>query len=223
MNPPPLHPRFITFEGGEGAGKSTQAKWLAAAFAAAGINSITTREPGGSEGGEAIRNLVVSGSVDRWSDTTESLLFMTARYDHVERLIKPALAEGAWVLCDRFYDSTYVYQGMVKGVSTQWLDTLYAHLFGSFAPDCTLLLDLPAEVGLHRATARGNDAESRFERMGLDFHTSLRDAFLTRHQSDPDRVLKIDASQPPQAVHQAIIAVLNARFGLALKPAPAPL
>lgn len=216
-----MQPRFITFEGGEGAGKSTQVKRLAAAFKAAGITAVTTREPGGSEGGEAIRNLVVSGSVDRWNDTTEALLFMTARYDHVERLIKPAMAEGTWVLCDRFYDSTYVYQGMVKGVGTQWLDTLYAHLFGNFGPDVTLLLDLPAEVGLKRATVRGNDAESRFERMGLAFHTRLREAFLGRHQADPQRVLKIDASQSPDEVHEAIIAVLNARFNLALKPAAA--
>lgn len=214
-----MQPRFITFEGGEGAGKSTQVKRLAAAFKAAGIDAVTTREPGGSEGGEAIRNLVVSGSVDRWDSATESLLFMTARYDHVEKLIKPALAENKWVLCDRFYDSTYVYQGMVKGVDTQWLDKLYAHLFDSFAPDVTLLLDLPAEVGLKRATVRGNDAESRFERMGLEFHTRLRDAFLGRHQSEPTRVLKIDAAQSPDEVHDQIIAVLNARFHLALKPA----
>lgn len=216
-----MKPRFITFEGGEGAGKSTQVKLLAAAFKAAGIDCITTREPGGSEGGEAIRDLVVSGSVDRWNDTTEALLFMTARYDHIERLIKPALAASQWVLCDRFYDSTYVYQGMTKGVDTQWLDTLYSHLFGNFVPDATLLLDLPAEVGLSRATARGNDAESRFERMGLEFHQRLRAAFLTRHQSAPERVIKIDASEPPHAVHEAIIAVLNTRFGLALKAASA--
>lgn len=216
-----MQPRFITFEGGEGAGKSTQVKRLASSFAAAGIASVTTREPGGSEGGEAIRNLVVSGSADRWNDTTEALLFMTARYDHVERLIKPAMANGAWVLCDRFYDSTYVYQGMVKGVGTEWLDGLYAHLFGNFSPDVTLLLDLPAEAGLRRATARGNDAESRFERMGLEFHTKLREAFLSRHAAEPNRVLKIDASQSPDAVHAQIIAVLNARFNLALKPAAA--
>lgn len=211
-----MQPRFITFEGGEGAGKSTQVKRLAASFEAAGIASVTTREPGGSEGGEAIRNLVVSGSVDRWNDTTEALLFMTARYDHVERLIKPAIHEGKWVLCDRFYDSTYVYQGKVKGVDTQWLDNLYAHLFADFEPDATLLLDLPAEVGLKRATARGNEAESRFERMGLEFHNKLREAFLARYENDKERVLLIDASQPPDAVHQQIITVLNQRFDLAL-------
>lgn len=212
-----MQPRFITFEGGEGAGKSTQVKRLAAAFKAAGIDSITTREPGGSEGGEAIRNLVVSGSADRWDATTESLLFMTARYDHIERLIKPALAKNQWVLCDRFYDSTYVYQGMVKGVDTKWLDQLYTHLFGSFTPDCTLLLDLPADVGLSRATTRGNEAESRFESMGLAFHSKLREAFLARHQAEPTRVLKVDASQSPDAVQAQIVSILNQRFNLALK------
>lgn len=211
-------PRFITIEGGEGAGKSTQLKWLAQSFAAAGLGVRTTREPGGSTGGEAIRGLVVSGAVDAWDATTEALLFMTARYDHVQTHIKPALAAGSWVLCDRFYDSTYVYQGVVKGVGTAWLDQLYAQLFGNFAPDCTLLLDLPAETGLARATARGNEAESRFERMGVAFHTRLREAFLARAAVHPQRFLTVDASAAPEAVHASIIAVLNRRFGLALQP-----
>lgn len=209
--------RFITLEGGEGAGKSTQVKLLAQAFAQAGLAARTTREPGGSEGGEAIRNLVVTGAADRWDATTESLLFMTARYDHVERLIKPALAAGQWVLCDRFYDSTYVYQGIAKNVGTEWLDQLYRHLYGNFTPDLTFLLDLDPKVGLGRATARGNDAESRFESMGLAYHTTLRNAFLDRATAEPARFAKVDASQSPQAVHEAMIAVLNQRFGLALK------
>jgi dTMP kinase len=211
-------PRFITLEGGEGAGKSTQLKLLAASFTAASIAVKTTREPGGSEGAEAIRNLVVSGGVDRWNDTTEALLFMTARYDHVQKLIKPALAAGEWVISDRFYDSTYVYQGMVKGVGGPWLDTLYAHLFGNFMPDATLLLDLPAETGLKRASARGNEAESRFERMGLEFHTRLREAFLARATSQAARIITIDATQTPEFVHQSIVDVLNKRFNLGLKP-----
>lgn len=208
---------FITLEGGEGAGKSTQLKWLGAAFAAAGLSHDVTREPGGSPGGEAIRELVVTGAADRWHDTTEALLFMTARYDHIERRIRPALAEGKWVICDRFYDSTYVYQGIAKGVGTEWLDGLYRHLYGNFAPDLTLLLDLDPQVGLARATARGNDAESRFERMGLAYHTKLREAFLARAAADPARIATLDASQSAEAVHAAIIAVLNQRFGLALR------
>lgn len=212
-----MQPRFITFEGGEGAGKSTQLALLDQALRYAQHKTSLTREPGGSAGGEAIRNLVVSGSIDRWNDTTEALLFMTARYDHVERLIKPALADGKWVLCDRFYDSTYVYQGMVKGVDTKWLDTLYTHLFGNFTPDCTLLLDLPADVGLKRATARGNEAESRFERMGLAFHTKIRDAFKKRAATHEERFITIDASVKQQDVHKQIIDALNTRYSLGLE------
>ena len=211
-------PHFITLEGGEGAGKSTQIKNLSAALAAAGIGHIVTREPGGSEGGEAIRGLVVSGSVDRWNATTESLLFMTARYDHLETKIKPALANGQWVLCDRFYDSTYVYQGMAKNVGTAWLDQLYSHLFGNFVPDLTLLLDLSPSVGLTRADKRGNVAESRFEQMGHDYHERIRAGFLELAATHAARIHVVDAAQPAEAVHAAIIAAINTRFGLALKP-----
>ena len=211
--------RFITLEGGEGAGKSTQVKLLAKAFAAVGVETLTTREPGGSPGGEAIRGLVVSGPVDAWDPVTESLLFMTARYDHLATHIRPALAAGKWVLCDRFYDSTYIYQGMAKGVGGAWLDTLYAHLFGNDAPALTLLLDLPAETGLQRAEVRGNAAESRFEQMGLAFHTRLREGFLGLAKQHPQRIATIDATANVEAVHAAIIAVVNARFGLALKAA----
>lgn len=212
-----MQPRFITFEGGEGAGKSTQLSLLDQALRSAGLKTKLTREPGGSEGGEAIRNLVVSGSADRWHDTTEALLFMTARYDHLERLIKPALAERKWVLCDRFYDSTYVYQGMVKGVDTKWLDSLYTLLFGIFEPDCTVLLDIPADVGLKRATARGNEAESRFERMGTAFHKKVRDGFKKRAAAHEERFIVIDASARQDEVHKRIIDALNTRYALALE------
>ena len=213
-----MQPRFITLEGGEGAGKSTQLKLLAAAFAAAGIPALTTREPGGSKGGEAIRGLVVSGAVDAWHPATESLLFMAARLDHLETHIHPALARGAWVLCDRFYDSTYIYQGVAKGVGEAWLEQLYALLFGNAAPALTLLLDLPPEVGLARADKRGNVAESRFEQMGLPYHTQLREGFLALAAKHPDRIHTLDATQDAASVHAAIITVINQRFGLALKP-----
>lgn len=216
-----MQPRFITFEGGEGAGKSTQVKLLARAFERAGIPCITTREPGGSPGGEAIRSLVVSGDADKWSAETEALLFMTARYDHVEQLIKPALAKGTWVLCDRFYDSTYVYQGIAKGVDTDWLDALYEKLFGSFAPDATLLFDLDPATGLSRATARGNVAESRFEQMGLAFHEKLRQAFAQRATNAPQRFITLDARDVASAVHKQVISAINARFNLALQPSAA--
>jgi len=210
--------RFITLEGGEGAGKSTQLKLLAASLASAGLNHITTREPGGSSGGEAIRALVVNGAVDQWNATTESLLFMTARYDHLQTKINPALARGEWVLCDRFYDSTFIYQGVAKNVGTAWLDQLYALLFANTAPDLTLLLDLPAELGLKRTDSRGNKTESRFEQMGLEYHQSLRAGFLTLAKMHPQRIMKIDATKDQSAVHQSIVSAINTRFNLALKP-----
>lgn len=216
-----MTPRFITLEGGEGAGKSTQLKLLAQAFAAAGLSAITTREPGGSEGGEAIRNLVVSGAADRWNPTTESLLFMAARYDHLETKIKPALNNGQWVLCDRFYDSTFVYQGIAKAVGTNWLDQLYAHLFGNFGPDLTFCLDLSPQVGLTRTTKRGNVDESRFESMDISFHEQLREGFAYLADRYPDRICRVNAEQDMASVHKMLVTILNARFGLALKPVAA--
>lgn len=213
------NPRFITLEGGEGAGKSTQLKLLAQAFAHADIVSITTREPGGSPGGEAIRGLVVTGAVDKWHPTTESLLFMAARFDHLETKIKPALANGEWVLCDRFYDSTYIYQGIAKKVGGEWLDQLYRQLFANTAPDLTLLLDLPPSVGLARADKRGNVAESRFEQMHIDFHETLRAGFLKLAKENAERIKTVDATQDAYAVHDAIVATINTRFGLSLVPA----
>lgn len=210
--------RFITLEGGEGAGKSTQIKLLAQAFAARGIKAITTREPGGSPGGEAIRGLVVSGAADKWNPVTESLLFMAARYDHLATIIAPALADGANVLCDRFYDSTYIYQGMAKGVGTAWLDQLYRQLFANTAPDVTLLLDLPPAIGLARTVKRGNVAESRFEQMDIGFHETLREGFLQLAHGAPERIAVVDATSDAQAVHHAIIKTVNARLGLALSP-----
>jgi len=211
--------RFITLEGGEGAGKSTQLKLLASAFEVANIAAITTREPGGSTGAEAIRGLVVSGAADKWHPTTESLLFMAARFDHLETKIKPALASGKWVLCDRFYDSTFIYQGIAKNVGTQWLDQLYRQLFANTAPELTLLLDLPPTIGLARTDARGNAAESRFEQMDISFHERLRAGFLDLAKANPSRIQTVDATQNAVAVHAAIIAAVNARFGLALNAA----
>jgi dTMP kinase len=208
--------RFITLEGGEGAGKSTQLTLLAQVFAAAGIASVTTREPGGSPGGEAIRALVVTGAVDKWHPATESLLFMAARLDHLETRIKPALANGEWVLCDRFYDSTYIYQGIAKNVGGEWLDQLYRQLFANTAPDLTLLLDLPPTIGLARADKRGNIAESRFEQMHLEFHETLRAGFLKLASTYPERIKTVDATQDAYAVHAAIVATINTRFGLSL-------
>lgn len=211
-------PCFITLEGGEGAGKSTQVKRLAAALANAGIRTLTTREPGGSPGAEAIRNLVVTGAVDRWHPTTEALLFMAARFDHLETTIKPALARGEWVLCDRFYDSTYIYQGIAKGVGGAWLDQLYRQLFANTAPDLTLLLDLPPAMGLTRAGKRGNVDESRFEQMDIRFHESLREGFMELAKAHPERIVTVDASLDADTVHQAIVTTVGKRFGVVTAP-----
>lgn len=213
--------RFITLEGGEGAGKSTQLRLLSQALAAASIAHCTTREPGGSPGAEAIRALVVSGEVDRWHPTTEALLFMAARFDHLASTIHPALGRGEWVLCDRFYDSTYVYQGLAKQVGTAWLDQLYTLLYGNQAPDMTLLLDLAPESGIARATARGNTAESRFERMGKTYHEAVRAGFLALAKAHPQRIQVFDAALPAHAVHQQLIAALNQRFDLNVMPVAA--
>lgn len=210
--------RFITLEGGEGAGKSTQLRLLKQAFDAAQLACITSREPGGSPGGEAIRKLVVEGAADRWHPVTEALLFMSARYDHIATLITPALNEGKTVLCDRFYDSTYVYQGIAKGVGTQWLDSIYNQLYGNFAPHLTLFLDIDPKAGLARTTARGNVAESRFESMDISFHETLRAGFLARAKAEPQRITVIDASGSAEAVHRAVIAAITQAFSFPLKP-----
>jgi dTMP kinase len=212
-----MTPRFITLEGGEGAGKSTQAKWLAEALNHSGIACQTTREPGGSVGAEALRQLVVTGEAERWHPVTEALIFMTARYDHLETLIRPALAAGKWVVCDRFFDSTYVYQGIAKGIGGAWLQQLYTLLYGTIEPDVTLLLDIDPEKGLARAMARNGD-ETRFEGMDKTFHAALRAGFLARARECESRFAVIDAAHDAVTVHRHIIEALNQRFGLALAP-----
>ena len=160
--------RFITFEGGEGAGKSTQVQRLAARLKAAGREVVTTREPGGSPGAESIRDIVLRGEADRWSPVTETLLMYAARRDHVERVIRPALERGAWVVCDRFADSTRAYQGAAGGTDPALIAALETHILEDTRPDLTLVFDLPVEVGLERAYARAG-AEMRFESKGLAF------------------------------------------------------
>lgn len=203
--------RFITFEGGEGAGKSTQLAKLAEALAFAGIEVVTTREPGGSKGAEAIRALLVTGDVDRWDAQTEALLHTAARRDHLARTVWPALERGAWVLCDRFADSTLAYQGHGHGLDLSFLRQLTRLAIGDFAPDLTLVLDLPVEQGLQRAGRRGG-AEDRYERMGLDFHERLRQGFLSIAAGEPDRCAVIDATANAETVHDAILRVVKSRL-----------
>lgn len=206
--------RFITFEGGEGGGKTTQIARLAARLEAVRGRSVArTREPGGSPGAEAIRDLVLNGAVDRWSPVTETLLMYAARRDHIERVIAPALAEGRWVLCDRFADSTRAYQGAAGGADLGLISALERTVVGETQPDLTLILDLSPETGLARAQARAG-GEMRFESKGLVFHQALRAAFLDIAAGEPERCAVIDADQPVEAVETAIRAVVRERLGV---------
>ena len=194
---------FITFEGGEGAGKSTQLRRLAERLSADGWEVVATREPGGSAGAEAIRALLVTGAADRWSPLTETLLMYAARRDHIERVIDPALARGAVVLCDRFADSTRAYQGAGGGAPASLIAALEADVLGATRPDLTLILDLPAEAGLARAAGRGG-AEARFESKPLAFHERLREAFLSIARDEPGRCVVIDADAGEDQVAWAV-------------------
>jgi dTMP kinase len=205
--------RFITFEGGEGAGKSSQVRLLADRLTGLGRKVVTTREPGGSPGGEAIRALLVTGDPDRWSPLTETLLMFAARRDHIERVIEPALALGDWVICDRFADSTRAYQGAGGGAPTELIATLEAEVLGATRPDLTLILDLPVDIGLARANARDSNAETRFEAKGAAFHQRLRQAFLDIAKAEPRRCAVLDGSATLDAVSIAIWDIVEGRLG----------
>ncbi|PIC00319.1 dTMP kinase [Caulobacter sp. X] len=201
---------FISFEGGEGAGKSTQIRRLAERLQTAGHDVVVTREPGGSPGAEAIRELLVNGAADRWSPVTETLLMYAARRDHVERVIRPALAKGAIVLCDRFADSTRAYQGAGGDAPASLIASLEDHVLGGTVPDLTLILDLPAEVGLQRAEARGGAA--RFESKGLAFHERLRAGYLEIARREPERCVVIEANADIDAVTASITHAVDQRL-----------
>lgn len=194
---------FITFEGGEGAGKTTQIRLLAEHLRAQGRSVVITREPGGSEGAEAIRNLLVTGDTDRWDALSELYLLMAARRDHVLRVIRPALAAQQLVLCDRFIDSTRVYQGLVKGLADELICQHHDEATQSLWPDRTFWLDIPANAGLARAQQR-TDNEGRFESENLSFHNKLRDGFARLAEIEPARIERIDAMQSIEAVAAAI-------------------
>ena len=207
--------RFITVEGGEGAGKSTQIRRLATWLDGRGIETVTTREPGGTPGAEAIRALLVTGEPDRWDATTEALLITAARRDHAEKVIRPALARGAWVLCDRFADSTLAYQGYAGGLPPDGLTALTRFTVGDLTPDLTIILDLPAAEGLTRAGARPgvrSAAESRFEERTLRFHNAVRDGFLDIARREPARCVVVDASAPVDAVARQVVAAVGQRL-----------
>lgn len=205
--------RFITFEGGEGAGKSTQARTLVERLQAQGISVVLTREPGGSEGAESLRSLLVIGDADRWTPTAETLLMYAGRSDHLTRLIRPALEAGTWVVCDRFSDSTRAYQGAGGGVRPAFIEAIEAEVVGPDKPDLTLVFDMPVEIGLERAFGR-DMFEARFESKGLAFHQRLRDAFLEIARADPERCALINAGGTLDEVADEVWAAVWSRLGL---------
>ncbi len=204
--------RFITLEGGEGTGKSTQARRLADRLRAAGREVVTTREPGGSEGAETLRGLLLQGGEERWSALSETLLMYAARRDHLEKTIRPALARGAWVISDRFFDSTRAYQGAGGGAPEGLIAALERHVVGDDRPDLTLVLDLPVEVGLERAGAR--TTLDRIEARDEGFHQRLRAAFLQIAETESQRCFVIDAAPTPDEVTAAIWSAVQARLGV---------
>ena len=203
--------RFITFEGGEGVGKSTQVRRVEERLRALGYGVTTTREPGGSPGAEALRALLVTGDTERWSPLAETLILNAAREDHLARTIRPALARGEIVLCDRFADSTRAYQGAAGGLAAEFILRLEDQVLGETRPDLTLVLDAPPQLGLGRAGARGG-AEARFEAKALAFHERLREGFLKIAAAEPKRCVVISASLSEDAVFEAIWAALAPRL-----------
>lgn len=202
---------FITLEGGEGAGKSTQIGLLADRLTVAGRRVVRTREPGGAPGAEEIRRLLVEGTPDRWDAMTETLLHLAARRDHLRAVVRPALAEGKWVLCDRFSDSTVAYQGFGHGVDRGTIDALHGLAVEGFKPDLTLILDLPVDEGLRRAGGRAGN-ETRYERMDRAFHERLREGFLTIAREEPERCVVINSTAQREKVAARIWDAVRERL-----------
>ena len=203
--------KFVTFEGGEGAGKSTQAKLLADALEKAGVETLQTREPGGTFGAEAIRDLVLEGTTDRWSGMTELLLMYAARLDHVEKLIKPALERGVWVISDRFADSSLAYQGHARGLGADQVKSLHQVVMNGFEPDLTILFDMDPVLAQKRVETRGEHL-TRFDSEGLEFHKTLRKAFLEIANENPDRIQTVDADGTRGNVQNRILFALTKQF-----------
>ena len=202
--------RFITFEGGEGSGKSTQIRRLAARLQEQGRDLLITREPGGTPEAEAVRALLVSGDVGRWTPHSEALLNYAAREQHLAQVIRPALAADRTVLCDRFMDSTRAYQGYAGGCEMAFIDALEKAVVGTTRPGLTLIFDLDPVIGLARARTRGDAlAEDRYERKGLTFHQKLREGFLDILRRNPKRCRLIDASQDIDAVAEDVWSVVS--------------
>jgi dTMP kinase len=202
---------LVSIEGGEGAGKTSLIRKLVEFFEAQGVSYIQTREPGGSVIAEEIRNIIVRGNVDKLDALTETLLFNAARREHIQKVIAPALELNKVVLCDRFVDSTFVYQGYVQQVPLSVLNFLHQQACYNLLPQITYLLDVPTEIGLFRAGRRMNSVdENRFEEKGFQFHEAVRKGFLALAQATPDRVKIIDATKSEQQIYDEVIAHLNA-------------
>ncbi len=215
--------RFITFEGGEGAGKSTQAAILAGRLRRAGIDVLQTREPGGTPRAEAIREVLLSGQAKKFGPLGEAVLFYAARESHLELAVRPALERGSWVICDRFSDSTRAYQGAAGGLPLYVIETIDRAVVGATKPDLTVIFDLPPELGLKRAAERkaqdasgeaADNAPDRFETMNMAFHRNLREEFLKIAKAEPKRCVLVDASETPRRVEDKIWTVVRERFGL---------
>lgn len=209
--------KFISFEGGEGCGKTTQLKLLAETLTVKGISLIATRELGGTPGAEALRPVMQSGDTDRWDAVSEALIVYAGRHDHTVRKIKPTLAAGQWVLSDRYFDTSWVYQGYAAGQPIENLKTIQNIAIGDFKPDLTLIFDIDVETGLkramHDATQRAEE-NTRFERKGHEFHQRVREGFLTILQDNPDRCVRIDAAGSIAEVRARVWQVVRERFTL---------
>lgn len=211
--------RFITFEGGEGAGKSTQVKKLVEALNARGLETVATREPGGSPNAEELRKALLAGLVAPLGPAAEAMIFSAARIDHLDTLIKPALARGAYVVCDRFADSTRAYQGALGSLSEDFINGLERVTVGDNMPDLTFMLDLPAEEGLARAgKRRGSEAIDRFEGENIDFHRNLRTAFRRIAEGAPERCVLINASRSAEEIAADIWKAVETRLHNAKAP-----
>ncbi len=207
--------KFITFEGGEGAGKSTQVRMLGAALEQRGLEVVITREPGGTSGAERIRELLLTNEGEGWGARAEALLFAAARSDHVEQLIEPALAEGKWVICDRFLDSSRAYQGAAGGLNDD--EIMAIHGFGSagLLPDLTLLLEVSPGVAAQRLAARDGDNADRIGAKSSSYHASVAAAFRTFADQEPDRFARIDGDGEPASIHSAVMTALESMLGRA--------
>ncbi len=203
---------FITFEGGEGAGKSTQVKILANQLEEHGFKVLQTREPGGSLGAEDIRELLVTGAPDRWSASTETLLNFAARDDHLRTTIRPALQSGSVVICDRFMDSTRAYQGSAGGAQKDLIEHLEHSIIGTTVPDLTFIFDIDPDIGLSRTKSRNHGNEDRFENKPESFHQTLRQAFLDIANNEPERCVVIDASKSQSDVASSIWTIIENRL-----------